>query len=52
MAIQTTNRLLERLLPPLAALRDEALATEQTFAADIAEVEPVYRASACNLLHY
>jgi pyruvate kinase len=44
--------MIERLIPALAQLRDEALAYESTFASELALIEPDYRDSARNLLHY
>ena len=52
MSQPLTDPLLERLLPTLIALRDEALAMEQSFHDELARVEPTYRGSALNLLHY
>jgi pyruvate kinase len=44
--------MIERLIPALAQLRDDALAYESSFASEIALIEPDYRDSARNLLHY
>ena len=52
MPIQSNTRVFERLIPSLMMLRDEALRLEQSFAEELGEIEPVYRASARNLLHY
>ena len=43
---------LERLAEALAEVRAHALATERDLAPDVALVDPAYRASARNLLHY
>ncbi|MCM2312248.1 MAG: pyruvate kinase [Steroidobacteraceae bacterium] len=47
-----TDRLLERTLGTLRALRAGALALEESHAAEIEAIEPRYRDSARNLLHY
>jgi pyruvate kinase len=52
MTIESSSRLFERLIPFLAQLRDDGLRLEQEQAAELARVEPVYRPSARNLLHY
>lgn len=52
MSSRATPLMLERLIVPLRELRDEALAFEASYAQEIAHVEPEYRASAKNLLHY
>jgi pyruvate kinase len=44
--------MIDRLLPTLIALRDEALGLEQSYETELELVEPTYRASARNLLHY
>lgn len=48
----STDRVIQRLLPALRALREEALALERHYAAEVEAVEPGYRPSARNLLHY
>jgi pyruvate kinase len=45
-------RVLQRLLSALGAIRAAALQLEAAHAADIEAIEPAYRASARNLLHY
>lgn len=52
MPVQSNIRVFERLIPSLMMLRDEALRLEQSCSEELAEIEPVYRASARNLLHY
>ncbi|MDV7397288.1 hypothetical protein RZS08_38160, partial [Arthrospira platensis SPKY1] len=52
MTTQSHIRLFERLIPSLKMLRDEALRVEQSFAEELSQIEPAYRASARNLLHY
>ena len=52
MSQPLTDPLLERLLPTLIALRDEALAMDRGFQEELSRVEPTYRGSAQNLLHY
>lgn len=52
MPLQSNTRVFERLIPSLTMLRDEALRLEQNFAEELVQIEPVYRASARNLLHY
>ncbi len=52
MTTQSHIRLFERLIPSLKMLRDEALRVEQNFAEELSQIEPAYRASARNLLHY
>lgn len=47
-----TDRVLQRLLPALRALREQALALESHYAADVEAVEAGHRPSARNLLHY
>ena len=47
-----TDRLLERTLGSLEALRSAALALERTHTSEIEAIEPQYRVSARNLLHY
>ena len=47
-----TERVLQRLLPELLALRNSAMQQEEAFAEEIGNVEPAYRDSARNLLHY
>jgi hypothetical protein len=47
-----TERVLQRLLPELLALRNSAMRQEEAFADEIGNVEPAYRASARNLLNY
>ena len=49
---QITDRIMERLLPPLLELRDEALRLEKEYADEIKRIEPSYRASARNFIHY
>jgi pyruvate kinase len=52
MSIESNSRLFERLIPSLAQLRDDGLRLEQRHAAELSQVEPIYRPSARNLLHY
>ncbi|MCP5424543.1 MAG: pyruvate kinase [Gammaproteobacteria bacterium] len=52
MTLHATHRMLERLIPPLLSLREGALQLENSLAAELDEVEPAYRNSARNLLHY
>jgi len=52
MPVQSNTRVFERLIPSLMLLRDEALRLEQSFDEELAQIEPVFRASARNLLHY
>jgi pyruvate kinase len=52
VTLKTNIRLFERLIPSLALLRDEAARLEEHFADELSLIEPVYRASARNLLHY
>jgi pyruvate kinase len=52
MSIESNSRLFERLIPSLAQLRDDGLRLEQQHAAELSQVEPIYRPSARNLLHY
>jgi len=52
MTTSLTDRQLARLLPNLYALREQALQLEQNYATELAQIEPGYRASARNLLHY
>ncbi len=52
MSLQLTERLLERVTTTLVGLREEALKLEQGFSDELACIEPVYRDSARNLLHY
>jgi pyruvate kinase len=52
MSLQKNSRLFERLIPSLQLLRDEALRLEQSFADELSNIEPLYRPSARNLLHY
>jgi hypothetical protein len=40
MTLHATHRMLERLIPPLRALREGALQLENTLAAELDEVEP------------
>jgi pyruvate kinase len=47
-----TDRMLQRLLPELLSLRNSAMKQEEAFAEEIRKVEPAYRDSARNLLHY
>ena len=49
---QTYARVFERVIPSLMMLRDEALRLEQSFIEELEQIEPAYRASARNLLHY
>ena len=46
------GRVLQRLVSALGEIRAAALQLEATHAADIEAIEPAYRASARNLLHY
>ena len=46
------QRVLQRLVTALGEIRDEALRLEAAHAADIESIEPAYRPSARNLLHY
>lgn len=52
MHAQITDRIMERLLPPLMGLREEALRLEREYADELARIEPSYRASARNFIHY
>jgi pyruvate kinase len=52
MSSIATDRLLERTLGTLRALRCGALALEEAHAPDVEAIEPRFRASARNLLHY
>jgi pyruvate kinase len=52
MTTQSNTRLFERLMPTLTMLRDEAVRVERSFAEELSQIEPAYRASARNLLHY
>jgi pyruvate kinase len=52
MTTQSNTRLFERLIPSLMMLRAEAVHVEQSFAEEVSQIEPAYRASARNLLHY
>ena len=52
MPTRFTPPYLSRLIRVLTAIRDECLAVENAFAAEIEHVAPDYRASARNLLHY
>lgn len=52
MSEPLTATMIDRLLPTLIALRDEALGLEQSYETELELVEPTYRASARNPLHY
>ncbi len=52
MTEKLTDALLDRLLPTLYRIRDEALAAEDAHAEELVKIEPVHRASARNLIHY
>ena len=52
MSLQRDARLFERLIPSLQRVREDGLRLEQDFASELAQIEPVYRPSARNLLHY
>jgi pyruvate kinase len=52
MSVQITDRIMERLLPRLIELRERALKLEHTYAEELSVVEPSYRPSARNFLHY
>lgn len=52
MSSQATERQFERLITPLRSLRDGAVQFERSLAPELVEIEPAYRASARNLLHY
>lgn len=52
MGLRNTTELLERLQATIAGLRRNALAFERAHAAMLREVDPAYRPSARNLLHY
>jgi pyruvate kinase len=52
MAVQITDRIMERLLPRLIELRERALKLEHGYAEELGMVEPSYRPSARNFLHY
>lgn len=52
MPPQITERLLERLIPAVGSLRDGAVELEQSRSADLKLIEPSYRNSARNLIHY
>lgn len=47
-----TDRLLERVTETMISLRAGALGMEQSFADELEQIEPDYRCSAQNLLHY
>jgi pyruvate kinase len=47
-----TDRLIQRTLAVLRDLRDRAIAFEAEHAHELEFIEPHYRSSACNLLHY
>jgi pyruvate kinase len=52
MTIHTTPRQMARLEAQLLGLRAGALRLEQAYAEELAQIEPSYRASARNFLHY
>lgn len=52
MTIHTTPRQMARLEAQLLGLRAGALRLEQAYADELAQIEPSYRASARNFLHY
>jgi pyruvate kinase len=52
MTLESNSRLFERLVPALDLLREDGLRIERDFAGELSEVEPTYRPSARNLLHY
>ncbi len=52
MSSRITLRMLERLIPQLMELHNAALALERSFADELQLIEPDYRVSARNLLHY
>jgi pyruvate kinase len=52
MTLERSSRLFERLIPSLNLLREDGLRLERDFASELAQIEPVYRPSARNLLHY
>lgn len=52
MPFPINERLFERLITPLRSLRDSAITLEKSLAAEIQLIEPAYRDSARNLLHY
>jgi len=52
MTLESNSRLFERLVPSLDLLREDGLRIERDFAGELSEVEPAYRPSARNLLHY
>ncbi len=52
MGPPVTLRMIERLILPLTQLRDESLAYERSFEKELEHLEPDYRDSARNLLHY
>ena len=52
MTLSPTQRQLERLEAQLANLRDGAIKLAEVYAQDLGQIEPSYRASAANLLHY
>ena len=52
MTIESSSLFFERLIPSLNLLREDGLRLEEQLAAELAQIEPVYRPSARNLLHY
>ena len=52
MRLMATDRLLERMLASARDLRDRALRFEQAHGGELLDVEPQFRESARNLLHY
>jgi pyruvate kinase len=52
MGLMATDRLLERMLAAARDLRDRALRFEQAHAEELLDIEPQFRESARNLLHY
>jgi pyruvate kinase len=52
MSVQITDRIMERLLPRLIELRERALQLEHAYDEELSVVEPSYRPSARNFLHY
>ena len=49
---QPVNDRAQRLIAPLQELYEQARGVEQAQAASLQQIEPIFRASACNLLHY
>jgi pyruvate kinase len=52
MTDKLTDALLDRLLPAVRRIRDDALAAEDRHAEELVKIEPIHRPSARNLIHY